>query len=79
MAELCITSQASVTIGDAPANSFKDAKIEGVAVVFQKAQGQKCTRSWKILPDVGTDKDYPDLTPRDAAAVRWYETKKKAA
>lgn len=79
MAELCITSQASVTIGDAPADSFKDAKIEGVAVVFQKAQGQKCTRSWKILPDVGTDKDYPDLTPRDAAAVRWYETKKKAA
>ncbi|MGB4111765.1 MAG: zinc finger domain-containing protein [Yoonia sp.] len=25
-----------------------------VAVVFAKAEGEKCQRCWKILPDVGT-------------------------
>jgi len=79
MAEICITSQAAVKKGDAPADAFKDAKTEGVAVVFAKAEGNKCTRSWKILPEVGTDKEYPDLTLRDAAAVRWYAKQKQAA
>ncbi len=78
MAEICITSQASVTKGDAPEGAFKDAKVDGVGVVFAKAEGNKCARSWKVLPEVGTDKDYPDLTLRDAAAVRWYEKQQKA-
>jgi isoleucyl-tRNA synthetase len=30
------------------------AEIEGVAVSFVKAEGEKCGRCWKILPDVGT-------------------------
>lgn len=29
-----------------------------------------CARSWKRRPDVGSDADYPDLTLRDAAAMR---------
>ena len=79
MAEICITSQATVNKGDAPEGAFKDAKTEGVAVVFNKAEGNKCVRSWKILPEVGSDAEYPDLTPRDAQAVRWYEKHKQAA
>jgi len=39
-------------------------------VVFARAQGTKCARSWKISPDVGSDPDYPDVTPRDAKALR---------
>ncbi len=79
LAEVAITSQISVKTGEAPADAYKDSKVEGVAVVFKKAEGNKCARSWKILPEVGTDKDYPDLTLRDAAAVRWYEKHKEAA
>lgn len=79
MAEICITSQASVTQGEAPEGAFKDAKTEGVGVVFAKAEGNKCARSWKILPEVGSDAEYPDLALRDANAVRWYEKHKKAA
>jgi isoleucyl-tRNA synthetase len=79
MAEICITSQASVHKAEAPADSVKLDKIDGVGVVFNKAEGNKCARSWKILPEVGTDKDYPDLSLRDAEAVRWYEKQKKAA
>ncbi len=79
MAEICITSQATVKKGDAPEGAFKDTKIGGVAVVFQKAEGAKCVRSWKVLPEVGNDKDYPDLTLRDADAVRWYAKHREAA
>jgi len=79
LAEVCITSQATILQGDAPKDAFREPKTEGVAVVFQKAKGQKCARSWKILPEVGTDPDYPDVTLRDAAAVRWYAQHKKAA
>jgi isoleucyl-tRNA synthetase len=79
MAEICITSQATVKQADAPAEAFKDAKVEGIGVVFAKAEGNKCVRSWKILPEVGSDSEYPDLTLRDAQAVRWYEKQKQAA
>ena len=44
-----------------------------LALYPQKAEGNKCARSWKILPEVGTDPDYPDLTLRDANAVRRYD------
>ena len=29
-----------------------------------------CARSWKRRPDVGTDPEYPDLSVRDAQAMR---------
>ena len=45
----------------------KDGLLE--AVVFEKAEGAKCERCWKVLPDVGSDPRYPDLSPRDAAAM----------
>ena len=66
-AEVCITSQASVNVGD-------EIKVE-----FQKAEGKKCSRCWKVLPEVGEDSEYPNLTLRDADAVRWYIGQKKAA
>jgi isoleucyl-tRNA synthetase len=44
--------------------------VPGVAVVVEKAVGIKCARSWKILGDVGADPEYPDVSPRDAKALR---------
>ncbi|QUS41268.1 isoleucine--tRNA ligase [Tardiphaga alba] len=70
LAEICITSNAMLTNGDAPAGAFTLSDVPGVAVVVEKAIGTKCARSWKILPTVGADKDYPDVTPRDAQALR---------
>jgi isoleucyl-tRNA synthetase len=70
LAEVCITSNAMVTNDDAPANAFKLADVPGVAVVVEKALGTKCARSWKILPTVGEDPEYPDVSPRDAQALR---------
>ncbi len=70
LAEVCITSNYEVREGDAPASAFRLDGVPGVAVVVEKATGRKCARSWKILPSVGEDADYPDVSPRDARALR---------
>src|SRR5689334_18629985 len=70
LAEVCITSNAMVTNDDAPAGAFALGDVAGVAVVVEKAVGTKCARSWKILPTVGDDAEYPDVSPRDAQALR---------
>jgi isoleucyl-tRNA synthetase len=70
MAEVCITSNAMVTNEDAPADAFRLSEVPGVAVVVELAAGTKCARSWKILPSVGEDPEYPDVSPRDAQALR---------
>jgi len=70
LAEVCITSNAMVTNDDAPDAAFRLNDVPDVAVVVEKATGTKCARSWKILPTVGEDPDYPDVSPRDAKALR---------
>jgi isoleucyl-tRNA synthetase len=70
LAEVCITSNAMVTNDDPPADAFTLNDVPGVAVVVERAVGTKCARSWKILPTVGDDPDYPDVSPRDAQALR---------
>jgi isoleucyl-tRNA synthetase len=70
LAEVCITSNAMVSSEDAPADAFRLSDVADVAVVVEKAAGKKCARSWKILPTVGEDAEYPDVSPRDAKALR---------
>ncbi|WP_315784502.1 MULTISPECIES: isoleucine--tRNA ligase [unclassified Bradyrhizobium] len=70
LAEICITSNYEVREGDAPADAFRLDAVPGVAVVVEKAVGKKCARSWKILESVGEDAEYPDVSPRDAQALR---------
>ena len=70
LAEVFITSNAMATNDDAPAAAFRLNEVPGVAVVVEKAVGIKCARSWKISADVGEDAEYPDVSPRDARALR---------
>jgi len=70
LAEVCITSNYEVREAEAPAGAFRLEGVLGVAVVVEKAVGTKCARSWKILPTVGEDPEYPDVSPRDAQALR---------
>jgi isoleucyl-tRNA synthetase len=79
LAEICITSGIEVASGEGPAEAFRLDEVKGVAVVPALAQGRKCARSWKVTPDVGSDPDYPDVTPRDAAALREWDQLKAAA
>jgi isoleucyl-tRNA synthetase len=79
MAEVAITSGAIIAPGDGPATAFRLDDVPGVAVEFRPAEGVKCARSWKIQPDVGADPDYPDVTPRDARALREWDAAHGAA
>ena len=67
MAEVAITSGVAVEHGEGPADAFRLDDVGGVAVVFRPAEGRRCARSWKVLPTVGGDPDYPDVSPRDAS------------
>jgi isoleucyl-tRNA synthetase len=75
LAEIAITSQATLIEGEGPAEAWRLDDVPGVAVVPKLAEGRKCARSWRILPEVGSDPDYPDLSLRDAAAVREFDAR----
>jgi isoleucyl-tRNA synthetase len=79
LAEACITSAATLVRDERPGGAFHLPEVEGVAVVPNLAEGKKCARSWKILTTIGADPDYPDVSPRDAQALREWEATRKAA
>ena len=67
--DVAITSDITVTGDAAPAEAFRMPETQGVAVVFEKAEGAKCERCWKVLPDVGTH-EHPGVCGRCNEAVR---------
>lgn len=69
-AEICITSAITLVSGEGPAEAFRLQEVPSVAVEPKLAEGAKCARSWRITTDVGSDPDYPDVSARDAAALR---------
>jgi len=76
MAEISITSDLVVSHEVAPADAFTLREVPGVAVVVEKAEGRglrKCARSWRYTDDVGSDAGFPDVSARDAAALRELE------
>ena len=77
-AEVCITSGVEIIAGEAPNGAFKLPDVPNVGVVPKRAQGKKCARSWRITKDVGSDPAFPDLSARDAAAVREFDAQKGA-
>jgi isoleucyl-tRNA synthetase len=79
LAEISITSAATLVEGEGPATAFRLDEVKGVAVEVRLAQGTKCARSWKILPSVGSDPACPDVSPRDAQALREWDAVRKAA
>jgi len=52
MAELSITSGLEVIVGEAPAEAFVLPELPGVAVAPRPAEGDKCQRCWRVLPEV---------------------------
>ncbi|MFA4893206.1 isoleucine--tRNA ligase [Brevundimonas sp.] len=48
---------------------------DAVTVDVRLADHPKCARSWRRVPDVGSDPAYPELSARDADAVRWWDSR----
>jgi len=68
-AEVFRTSGAELTDGDGEAGDFRLTEVAGVAVRPFRAQGAKCARCWRILPEVTAD-----LCNRcEAAVAAWNE------
>ncbi|MGH1479622.1 MAG: isoleucine--tRNA ligase [Geminicoccales bacterium] len=54
-AELTITSGLDVVVGEAPAGTYTDPDVPGIAVVPALAEGQKCERCWQIFEKLEAD------------------------
>ena len=79
-AELFITSGATLTDAPAPDSAFRlEGEAQTVAVVPAEAEGDKCRRCWRILPEVGANKTHTDLCNRCADAVDAADAVKGAA
>ena len=70
LAEIAITSAATLTPKSDPCGAFSMAEIAGVAVTPEPSGDAKCSRCWKKLPDVGADPEVPETCGRCADAVR---------
>ena len=70
LAEIAITSAATLKQVDDPQGAFRLPEVDGVAVTPVSADQAKCSRCWKKLPDVGADAEAPETCGRCAAAVR---------
>ena len=79
LAEVCITSALTLRNVGSSDGAFSLPDVPGVAVIPNLAEGTKCARSWKILTSIGADPEYPEVSPRDAKALREWETMRKAA
>jgi len=51
-AEVFRTSAAELIAGEAPPDAFRLAEVESVAVIPARAEGCKCARCWRVLPEV---------------------------
>jgi isoleucyl-tRNA synthetase len=79
LAEVAITSAITISTDEAPEAAFRLYDVAGVAVVPVRAEGPKCARSWRIVADVGSDREFPDVSARDAAALREWRARGGAA
>ena len=70
-AEVCITSDIAIeTGGPPPEDAFRLPDLPDVAVVIERAKGVKCARSWRYFDPATASSDFPDVSPRDAEALR---------
>ena len=68
MADICITSDITLVEGAPPAGAFVLDDVPDVGVVVSLADGDKCARCWKVLPDVGSH-SHPGVCARCSDAV----------
>ena len=69
LAEISITSAATLIVGPAPAGAFTLPDVPDVGVMVGLAEGEKCERCWRQVPDRGHDPHHPTLCGRCADAV----------
>ena len=70
-AEVCITSDIAIESGTpAPQRRLPPARNAGRRRRRGARAGVKCARSWRYFDPATASPDFPDVTPRDAQALR---------
>ena len=69
LAELCITSAATVRAGTPPESAFALPDVPGIGVVVGPAAGERCERCWRVLPEVGHVAGHDELCQRCAEVI----------
>jgi isoleucyl-tRNA synthetase len=69
LAELCITSAATLKPGPPPEAAFRLADVPEVGVLVSPAPGSRCERCWRVLPEVGRVPGHADLCRRCVAVI----------
>ena len=69
LAEIAITSDIELVAGDAPGGAFTLDEAAGIGVTPVLAEGEKCERCWRVLPEVGGRPEAPGTCGRCADAV----------
>jgi isoleucyl-tRNA synthetase len=69
MAEISITSDITLVEGDPPPGAFTLDEVPEVGVIPDSAEGEKCERCWRVLPEVGGRPEAPGTCGRCADAV----------
>jgi len=67
--EVCIASSVALEVGPPPEGSFALDDVPGVGVLVDLAEGEKCQRCWRILPEVGHVHGHDDLCGRCAEVI----------
>ena len=70
LAEIGITSSADLVTGTAPDSAFRLPDVADIGVVVGMADGEKCARCFRVLPEVGTIASAPQTCRRCAGAVQ---------
>jgi isoleucyl-tRNA synthetase len=73
LAEVSITSDLDLLVGEGTGDAFRLDDVAGVAVVVELAEGGKCQRCWRILPEVGAPEDTSETCRRCADVLRGQE------
>lgn len=80
LSDVLIVSDSEYVLGDWKDTSFRlDGDVQGIAADVLIAEGEKCARCWKVLPEVGKDAEHPAVCPRCAGAVKAARNGKSAA
>ena len=69
LAELCITSAGTARAGAHPERAFTLPDIPGIGVVVTEAEGSRCERCWRVLPEIGEVAGHDDLCRRCAGVL----------
>ncbi|MEM7569978.1 MAG: class I tRNA ligase family protein, partial [Pseudomonadota bacterium] len=69
LADIFITSGVNLEERKAPDGAYTLPDVPGVGVLFAQAEGKKCERCWKVLPEVATVAPSGDICQRCADAI----------